>query len=307
MSFLNGSIHEAKKFVPVEFNRKLRPLSELKFWKASELRLFMLYEGIVVLKSRSVLSKAKYRHFLKYCCAMRLLLSPDSCNNDIPLCANLLTEFCHGCVSLYGKGFITYNIHSLIHLIEDFEQYGSLDSISCFVFESYLGLLKNIVKSGYRPLEQIANRVWYSNDTVVDDYKKKNSFKAEFLSPLKSTVESSSEDIDACCHYRNARLSSGCIINVASIADSTVQYHEKIAKVVGIFKSAEGRNYFEVQKYKTVCNFFSRPIHSSKVGIFLVDELNKNCSLIEFNDVIKKCALFPYKSKFVSITLNHAL
>ena len=65
MSFLNGSIHEAKKFVPVEFNRKLRPLSELKFWKASELRLFMLYEGIVVLKSRSVLSKAKYRHFLK--------------------------------------------------------------------------------------------------------------------------------------------------------------------------------------------------------------------------------------------------
>ena len=62
-----------------------------------------------------------------------------------------------------------------------------------------------------------------------------------------------------------------------------------------------------MQKYKTVCNFFSRPIHSSKVGIFLVDELNKNCSLIEFNDVIKKCALFPYKSKFVSITLNHAL
>ena len=124
------------------------------------------------------------------------------------------------------------------------------------------------MKSGYRPLEQIANRVWYSNDTVVDNYKTKNSFKAEFLCPFESTVESSSEDIDACCYYRKARLSSGCIINVASIADSTVQYHQKIAKVVGIFKSADGRNYFEVQKYKTVNNFLVAPFIPLKLEFF---------------------------------------
>ena len=61
-----------------------------------------------------------------------------------------------------------------------------------------------------------------SNDTVGDDYKTNSSFKAEFLSPLESIVELSSENTDACCHYKKARLSLGCIINVASIADSTV-------------------------------------------------------------------------------------
>ena len=124
---------------------------------------------------------------------------------------------------------------------------------------------------------------------------------------LKNNIQLISESIYACCQYKKARLSLGCIINVASIADSTVQFHENIAKVVGIFESTDDRNYFEVQKYKTVNNFFSRRIHSSKVGIFLVFELNESCTLIEFNDVIKKCAIFLYKSKFVSITSSHAI
>ena len=60
-----------------------------------------------------------------------------------------------------------------------------------------------------------------------------------------------------------------------------------------------------MQKYKAVNNFFSCPIPSSKVGTFLVDELNESYTLIEFNGVIKKCALFLYKS--ISVTISACL
>ena len=52
---------------------------------------------------------------------MKILLSPRSCDDNIFICANLLTEFFHDYVALYDKEFVSYNIHSLIHLVKDFQ------------------------------------------------------------------------------------------------------------------------------------------------------------------------------------------
>ena len=73
---------------------------------------------------------------------MRILLSSNTCDEDMSLCSKLLKKFCYDGIQLYGRGFITYNIHSLIHLVDDFVLHGSLDFISCFPFESYLGIKK---------------------------------------------------------------------------------------------------------------------------------------------------------------------
>ena len=228
----------------------------------------------------------------------------------MPNCANLLAEFCHDCVVVYGKGFVTYNTHtgSLIHLTEDFQQYGSLDWISCFVFESYLGVMKSYVKSGYKPLQQIVNRVWHNNDTTVEDFQMKHTYGTELHQPFKNFMHLSSENAKACCHYKKARLASGCIINVASVADSAIQFHGNVAKVVDIFLCAgNSRKCFAVQKFKKVETFFTNPILSTKVGILLADELSESYTVIEVNEDIKKCILMPYRSKFVSIALIHAV
>ena len=60
---IDESIKLLHSFIPSEFNRKMRPLSEVCYWKATELRLFMLYAGVVVLKSRHILSERKYLTF----------------------------------------------------------------------------------------------------------------------------------------------------------------------------------------------------------------------------------------------------
>ena len=54
---MNSSLKEMKLLIPFEFERKMRPMSDLAYWKASEFRLFLLCAGVVVLKNRDLLDK----------------------------------------------------------------------------------------------------------------------------------------------------------------------------------------------------------------------------------------------------------
>lgn len=61
-----------RKYIPSEFNRKPRTLHELDYWKATELRTFLLYLGPFVLKG--ILDQRRYNHFLKLSLGVRILL-----------------------------------------------------------------------------------------------------------------------------------------------------------------------------------------------------------------------------------------
>lgn len=63
-----------RSYMPCEFNRKPRGLSEMDRWKATELRSFMLYWGPVVLKD--CLPSEMYDNFMLFSVGMYLLLSP---------------------------------------------------------------------------------------------------------------------------------------------------------------------------------------------------------------------------------------
>jgi hypothetical protein len=61
--------------IPREFSRKPRSLSEIKQWKATEVRLFLLYTDPVALKG--ILSNEKYGNVLDLSLAIHILLSPN--------------------------------------------------------------------------------------------------------------------------------------------------------------------------------------------------------------------------------------
>lgn len=58
---------------------------------------------------------------------------------------------------LYGEHFISYNVHSLIHLPKFVKTHGSLDNFSCFRYENYLQKIKNCLKSTKYPLQETYN------------------------------------------------------------------------------------------------------------------------------------------------------
>jgi len=69
-----------KSSIPKEFSRKPRSLSEIKYWKATEFRQFLLYTGSIVLKS--ILKQEIYEHFLTLHVAISILTTPTLIANN---------------------------------------------------------------------------------------------------------------------------------------------------------------------------------------------------------------------------------
>lgn len=60
----------------------------------------------------------------------------------------------------YGREVVTYNFHSLIHLVTNVRNLGNLNTINCFPFENYLGKLKTLVRSSANPHAQLCRRIF---------------------------------------------------------------------------------------------------------------------------------------------------
>lgn len=59
---INIELAVLRSYVPIEFSRLPRPLNDFNFWKATELRHFLVYFGCIVLKGK--LKSSLYSHFL---------------------------------------------------------------------------------------------------------------------------------------------------------------------------------------------------------------------------------------------------
>lgn len=144
-----------KKNITKDFSRKRRALVEISRWKVTELRQFLLYTGIIVLKYK--LSADCYQNFLTLSISMRILLSPNL-KKFINYAQKLLNYFVKTFEQLYGSHLISQNIHGLLHLTEDYKKYGPLDNCSTFPFENYMKNLKKMLRKHDKPLQQVVKR-----------------------------------------------------------------------------------------------------------------------------------------------------
>jgi hypothetical protein len=157
---LEENLHACLSSQPTEFSRRIRSTQQLKFWKATEFRTFLLYIGPVILKN--VLPHRQFQHFMKLHCAIQILIK-DSRLIYLEKAQQLLIEFVQEMLlkknPLYGNHYVGYNFHNLIHLPEDVSSHGKLDNFSSFPFENRLFFLKGRLRGANKPLEQITNRL----------------------------------------------------------------------------------------------------------------------------------------------------
>lgn len=73
LNLISTRLLTVKNFISTDFNRKCRSLTDLKHWKATEFRMFVLYVGPVVLWK--ILDKDRYQHFLLLHAAIYILVS----------------------------------------------------------------------------------------------------------------------------------------------------------------------------------------------------------------------------------------
>ena len=72
---------------------------------------------------------------------MRLLIFTKTLVVDIFFCSYLLQNISGDSLILYSKFFMSFSNHSRINIDDNFKLFGSVDNVSCFSFECYLGLV----------------------------------------------------------------------------------------------------------------------------------------------------------------------
>jgi hypothetical protein len=154
---ISKKLIDIKQFIPFEFARKPRTLKHVRQWKATEYRQFLMYTGPFVLKD--VLPKKLYDNFMCLHVGYCLLMNSSFVAQHGLYANQLLHFFVKDATKIYGRQFITYNVHSLVHLFEVATDFGCLEKCNAYKFENYLQTLKRLVKSRKHPLAQVVRRL----------------------------------------------------------------------------------------------------------------------------------------------------
>ena len=275
-------------FIPREFSRKCRSVREVDRWKATEFRQFLLYSGIVVLKDN--LSKEKYNHFLLLFVAIFCMSSPSLHLEYLEFSKHLLVTFVSNFSKHYGQNMLVYNVHNLVHLGDDVERHGVLDSFSAFAFENYLGSLKKMLRKPQNPLAQVIRRFsekktekksvdinkglgnpWnvHNNGPLLNDFKGYTQFSDIYWNSLHLSVKKNGNCVQIGSHI-------GLITNIVKLG-------------------ADVKVFFE--PFESVSPFFEDPIPSSHLDIYVVDDLKVGFSIAaSFSEIKFKFVRFPYRN-----------
>jgi len=286
--------------LPSEFNRLTRSIDELEYWKATEYRTFLLYTGHILLKGR--IKSSLYQHFLLLHSAIKILISNETCFSLNDQANNLLKQFVQDYPNLYGKEYVTYNVHGLIHISNFVKIHGPLDQFSAFKFENYLQIIKKTIHSAKFPLQDVYNRVieqtFYSDVHNIKYPILKKEIPYDFYTHKDITITL----------YENVILKK-FKVSSTKLRDKYFFLSNKnvIVSVEKIMQNSNGKILLEVNQYENISPIFTSPLSSDVIGNYFVntDVKKLNC-LIDLSELKYKCLFFhTAKNQAVAINLLH--
>ena len=283
-----------------EFQRRPRQMDENKYFKAHEFRTLLCYTIPFIFEG--VFNNAEvYTHFLLLVVSFRVMLSKKPTPNLVRYVKDLLRRFVIQVQQLYGTAHMTYSVHGLLHVADDYERYGVLDRISAFPFESYMQKLKGYVSRPGQELQQIVKRK--HEQSLLEICPVTENANAEMrrkhdsgpLGPFKECPVDAQfcEVIYRCKRY------------CTTVRDSYVCVDGNFGKIVN-FVQVSDRLYTLVRMFECNSNFFVYPCASKNVGIAKCSSLKDEIIAVDLNRV-QKCLGFPFldSSEYFLATLLH--
>jgi len=223
---------------------------------------------------------------------MTVLLSRTRGSQLLHFIEKLLNYYVNKFGEMYGKEFMSHNIHALLHLIDDHKQFGPLDNCSCFPYENFMQLLKKMVRSNAKPLQQVVKR--YEELNVFGRLTINNTKNSE----LFKNIHSAGPLGEGCSSPQYTIFSkNNFTIKIKPLSDCYVGYYDAtkvhIMKVLSICYHPESNsNVFLVHIFNTVKPFYATPINSLKLGIASVLNLSNQFLVCDVNKIgLKKYML----------------
>lgn len=292
-----------KNMVPCDFQRKPRGLNELNRWKATEFRLFLIYTGPIVLKF--ILDDKCYFNFLCLNVSIFILLGKHKqyTNQLTNYTKSLINYFIEQFIIIYGKEWMSHNMHCLQHIHEDFINFDSLDNCSAFPFENYMKVLKKFVRKSGQPLQQTVKRYTESiifNTPIILNIK--NSEKYQF-----KQQHTSGPMINNCSEPQYKKMIfNKIVINTNNNADCFIgTFLFDIVKVVNICTNTSNDHVILGLRYLTKDSFYLKPIDSSMIGIYIVSNLDLQYEMYNINSIKVKYMVLKIKDMSIALPINH--
>ena len=300
---LNQQQLKFTRSVPSDFQRKPRLFTYIKVFKATEFRTFLCYSAPFVLADLFQ-NQVVYDHFMCLVVSIRLLCTPDLEDHSIRFARRCLKTFVDHFRFVYGSYNVVYNIHSAVHLYRDYMNFGCLDSISSFPYESYMQTLKSYVKRPGNELEQVVKRLHESLNFQVPPAQIATAGAElkgmHFNGPLGPTNLGDHDVIQYSEVFFKGRFfrldSPNCF----------VYCKQRYCRVVNILKVNQQHVVFVVEPFENVSDVFISPCKSSKLGIVFVRRPQTKVLLnVHISRVAKCWCIECHDDKLYMVRLLH--
>ena len=214
---------------------------DLKYWKASEYRSFLLYYGAPIL--RGIIDEERFCHYILLVNSIYILLKSGSTHYEIDSAETMLFEFVKMFPELYDRCFMTLNVHQLLHLADSVRYLGPLYTHSCFSFEDKNGVLLKMIRGTQNIDNQIITGVSFLQK--LPELMQTTIEKGSYLEELYNSIDNPN------ILKRGLKLGKDIfVLGAIKKKNITDNEHRAICKCLNYAPACNQYSYFKRLEYK---------------------------------------------------------
>lgn len=251
---------------------------------------------------KEVLPENLYKLYLLFQSGIYILSSPRFYRTHNGIAKQFLRQFVSHSQAVFGRHFIVYNVHSLIHMADECLRCdGPLDSFSAFKFENYLKTVRNILQSGYKPLQQLANKVRETRGQLTNPTHRLGQDEVRIRNP--HTVEG--EEM-AGRHFAKLEM-RGITMTLRDADCCFLTDADEVVLLSNIIRTPTREILLVGHKFLDSRDFYDYPLPSSDLGIMEVSNLEGQKRYWNLDDFAQKVYLIRGVDSHLCIPLLHSL
>ncbi|XP_018320219.1 uncharacterized protein LOC108733537 [Agrilus planipennis] len=290
ISKINSNILLLQSYCPTEFARRPRSIDEYAKFKATEYRQLLLYTGPVIFFN--ILKGDSYLHFLLLHSACRVLLMSGPSEINLEYAEIALKVYVECCESIYGQTFMSYNIHGLLHVVQDVKLLGPMDSYSAFPYEDNMSFFGKFFRKPNQLLQQLHRRL---TERKHCHKSKHEQFEIQPLyqhhhGPLTENISGDFIQFKG-LKFEHFRIMAGSKRDSCLLLKNGI-----ICEVQNIIKVSSNQYVLIVKEFHNITHFYEIPytITSSHVGVYKCCNLLEAMTTINLNEIYAKCYRIPF-------------
>ena len=211
--------------------------------------------------------------------------SSDLCNHYATFARDCLTKFVKLASKIYGEDVLVYNMHSVIHIVDDVQLFGPLDNISCFPFENHLQHMKKLIRRPSMPLQQLMCRL--SELDVQMSSTQHVSLDLADKHPVSGPVPDSMKYIRSLTQYREFTVNGYKL--KATLKDGIVLLANGEIVVIKNILFHDGAVSFVYQRFTNRRSLHTYPFQSCDIDMYIVSKLSLRLHTMLSSDIEIKC------------------